>query len=468
MDDMTVAPATMLAWTRALTNVDPAAPGLTLEAYLAGIPRLDSLADLPAGTPVLVRGDVDAKPGAKVGEGDQRLRSMLDTLDFGRQRGWKQIIFGHIGRKPEGSLKAVGKRFEELLQAPVEFVPDWLDENTNAIRDEAIEAVLRAGNGGFVLLENTRKYAIERALWKASADDLPGLAEPLARLANEFTRLADVYVNEAFSAGSLDASSTVLPAGMRRVALGRYAAGEFDGPMLRCLQTELVVFSGLKIDKLDDLQAMIDRGKIRLVFAAGSLAMALAKAAARLEGRDFSLGVAEDPAHHDKPYYIPPERIEQAREMLSGGRAKGIEFVLPVDFVLADGGVSEAIGPGRQQFDVGPATSALFERRIGEFIDRVRTNSRDRPAVAFHNGVFGMFEDERFAAGTKRFVPQLKRLKDAGVEVYVGGGEGGAALEKYGQPDWVTHCFTAGGTVLNALGSKPVPYLQALYRAANH
>ncbi len=77
-----------------------------------------------------------------------------------------------------------------------------------------------------------------------------------------------------------------------------------------------------------------------------------------------------------------------------------------------------------------------------------------------------MFEDPRFEQGTRRFIAQLKRMKDAGVEVYVGGGEGGAALEKYGQPDWVTHCFTAGGTVLNALGSKPVPYLQALSMAA--
>ena len=87
--------------------------------------------------------------------------------------------------------------------------------------------------------------------------------------------------------------------------------------------------------------------------------------------------------------------------------------------------------------------------------------------MAFHNGVFGMFEDPRFADGTRRFIGQLKRLKDAGVEVYVGGGEGGTALEQYGQPDDVTHCFTAGGTVLNALGSEPVPYLVALAMAAN-
>jgi phosphoglycerate kinase len=73
-----------------------------------------------------------------------------------------------------------------------------------------------------------------------------------------------------------------------------------------------------------------------------------------------------------------------------------------------------------------------------------------------------MFEDPRFENGTREFIGQLKRMKDAGIQVFVGGGEGGTALEKYGQPDWVTHCFTAGGTVLNALGSAPIPYLQTL------
>lgn len=77
-----------------------------------------------------------------------------------------------------------------------------------------------------------------------------------------------------------------------------------------------------------------------------------------------------------------------------------------------------------------------------------------------------MFEDPRFEGGTKRFIPQIKRMTDSGVEVYVGGGEGGAALEKYGQANWATHVFTAGGTVLNALGIEPVPYMVALRAAA--
>jgi phosphoglycerate kinase len=464
---MSVTAAQLIPWCQALIDPDQHQPALRLEDYLKAIPRLSSLADVSAGTAVLVRGDVDAKPGAKIGEGDIRLRSMVPTLKFGRERGWKQIIFGHIGRKPEGTLKAVAQRLGELLDTKVDLITDWWDETKQAVSSQAVAAIRAASPGSILVLDNTRRYKIERVLWDATADDAPKLAEDLARFANQLGEsVAQVYINEALSAGSLDSSSTIVPAGMRRVALGEYVAQEFDGPMHRCLATELVVFSGLKADKLDDLEAMISRGTIRWVFTAGSLAMALKKAEAQAEGRDFSLGVAEDPAHADKPYFIPSERVEQAHRMLLAGKAKGIEFVLPIDFVLADGSVSPTIGPGQQQFDVGPGTSELFELKIGQFLANVRNQpGRTQPAVAFYNGVFGMFEDPRFEQGTRRFIEQLKRMKEAGVEVYIGGGEGGTALERYGKPDWVTHVFTAGGTVLNALGAKPVPYLQALARA---
>ena len=149
---------------------------------------------------------------------------------------------------------------------------------------------------------------------------------------------------------------------------------------------------------------------------------------------------------------------------MAGAAADGLEDagavrgVVPGDRV--GGGL--ASGPGDQQFDIGPKTIALFEQKVGQFIEA----HRDKRAAVFHNGVFGMFEDPRFERGTKTFMTYLKRMTDAGIEVYVGGGEGGTALEKYGQPDWVTHTFTAGGTVLNALGSAPIPYLMTLKAAA--
>ena len=461
---MAVTAEAMVAWCRKILGADPNTPKLQVEAYTAAIPRLESLANVPSGTPVLVRGDVDAKPGAKIGEGDIRLRSMIDTLNYGRQKGWIQIVFGHIGRKPEGSLEKVRARLAELLKTDVAFIENWVDPATNNVTDETVQAIKSAKPGAVIVLQNSRKYDIERVLWKAKPDDLPKLAGPLAHFANEVAeKIAKIYVNEAFSAGSLDSSTVVVPMAMERVALGKYVAEQFDVWLKDCLEAQMVVFSGLKADKLDDMEAMINRGKIRRVISAGSLAMALKKAAAELEGKQVGLGVAEDPAHADKPYYIPRNRIDQARDMISEGRKKGIEFVLPVDFVLQDGRVSETIGAGDQQFDVGPATTAYFAKKVDEFLAQRKPG---QPAVVFHNGVFGMFEDPRFEEGTKQFVKQFKKMKDAGAKVYVGGGEGGTSLEKYGQPDWITYCFTAGGTVLNALGSEPVPYLVALKLAA--
>ena len=147
------------------------------------------------------------------------------------------------------------------------LVTDWWDEASQSVAPAAAATIRAAAPGSILVLDNTRRYKIERVLWDASADDVPKLAEPLARFANQLAEhVARVYVNEALSAGSLDASSTVVPAAMDRVALGEYVAEEFDGPMQRCLATELVVFSGLKADKLDDLEAMIARGTIRWVF----------------------------------------------------------------------------------------------------------------------------------------------------------------------------------------------------------
>ncbi len=456
-------PSAMLAWTQAILGVNPLVPKRPLPDYLKAIPRLASLAGVPSGTPVLVRGDVDVKPGKTVGEGDIRLRSMVETLRFGQSKGWKQIVFGHKGRKPEESLDAVGRRLGEILGCNVPLVADWLDESTMTIRDQVTETIQAAAPGCILLLENTRKYEIERLLWKAKPADLPGLADKLAKIANEyFAKIATIYLNEALSAGSLDTSTTIVPAAMDRVALGAYVAHEFDGPMMRCLSADLVVFSGLKTDKLDDLEAVIGRGAVEMVFVAGSLALAVKKAEALLAGNDFCLGVAEDPAHADKPYFIATQRIEQAKRMLSNGRVKGIEFVLPIDFVLQDGKPADRLQPGDQQFDVGPKTSDQFARKIGEFIAR----HKGKPTAAFYNGVLGMFEEPRFEDGTRKFIAQLKRMKDAGIEVFVGGGEGGEALHRYGKEDDCTHCFTAGGTVLNALGSEPVPYLVALTMAA--
>jgi phosphoglycerate kinase len=302
-------------------------------------------------------------------------------------------------------------------------------------------------------------------LWKAKPDDLPGLADQLASYADSLSeKIAKVYVFEALSAGNADSSSAVAPAGMQQVALGKYVEAELSGPMAKCLEAEACVFSGIKIDKLSKLESMLGEGNIKRLFSAGSLAMALKKASALLAGEEFCIGATENPANEKEAFYIPPERIEQAKQVVAEGRKNGIEFILPVDFVMADESIKETLEADDQQFDIGPKSINLFDEKVGEFI--AEAESREDKPVLFHNGVFGMFEDPRFEQGTRSFVQQLKRMTEAGIHVFVGGGEGGKSLEKYGEENWVEHNFTAGGTVLSAIGAEPIPYMVALKQAS--
>ena len=461
-----------LAWCQKLIEKTPNFP--VLEECLPKIPQLDSLADLPSGTRVLVRCDTDVAflPDGTLEE-DVRLRSLVETLRYGVSKGWVQIVYGHIGRKKENSLKPVAPVLRGILNeagvpcGELTVLTDWMNDETGEISSATAAAVAALPAGAIVLLENTRAYDLERALWKVKPAELAPLAPRIAAYANGLAeKLARVHVNEGFASSNRDLSSTVVPLAMNRIALGRYIDGEMRTHLPKTRQAELVIFSGMKLEKLDDLQAILNRGQVKMVIAAGLLAMTLKKAAANIDGQEFEMGSAgTDPTNK---FYIPPERIEQARQMIANGRQAGVEFVLPVDFILADGTPSRVIPAGGSQLDVGPETIALHARKVGEFIDyhRQKLAAGRGPAVVFHNGVFGYFEKEEFARGTREFMLQLKRLTEGGLLVYVGGGEGGAALHKYGDDSWVTHCYTAGGTILKALGTEPIPYVKALYLAS--
>ncbi len=466
---MTVSTESTIRWCSALAGTSDSIP--SLEECLENIPNLDTLDDLPSGTRVLVRGDTDVVVQADGSiPDDVRIRSLVDTLTHGGRRGWVQLVYGHRGRDPKMSLEPIARHLDTLLPPevrgnhPVTFVKEWLDDQTGHVLATAADEVAGLPDGAIAVLENTRRYSLERALWKADDETIAEMAPRLTNYVNSVSDLlANVHVNEGFAASNRDLSSTLVPLGCQQVALGRYVDEELSRHVTRTRQADLVVFSGIKINKLDDLEQILARKQVKTVIAAGGLALALKAAAARHDGNEFGLGLAGDPTQ--AKIYIPPERIDQAGAMYRQGLEAGVEFVLPVDFVLGDGTASRVIPDGDAQFDVGPETRAVQVEAVGKFLDshRMEVQAGRRPAIAFHNGVFGLFEEEAFEKGTREFVGQLKRMTDAGVEVYVGGGEGGTALARYGQPDWVTHCFTAGGTILKALGNEPIPYIKALY-----
>jgi 3-phosphoglycerate kinase len=444
----------MESWVSRLLDADDRFSGIGLKDYARAIPRIDAL-NLSKGAPVLVRCDVDVKIVEGRVRDDARLRSAMETLNHCIGRGWKTVIFGHIGRDPELSLGPVAERFSELLGKDVKFVEDWTDGE--AVKAGVYRAVSRAGAGDVLLLENTRRHDIERALWYPEKRTKETV-ERFLSMARGFRRMGKAFVNEAIASSGRDMSSCIVPAAMDRVALGFFYHRELEQHLVGASDADMVIFSGLKMDKLDDLLGVVRRGKVKSVITAGALAMALKKAHARMEGKDFCIGKAE--TEEGEEYYISPERVEQAMNILSLGRSKGVRFVVPQDFVLDDGSVSESIPAGKAQLDIGPRTREAVREELNRFL-RGSGNGPGRPVV-FHNGVFGKFEEPAFGEGTRWFMEQLRLLKEGGARVYVGGGEGAEALRKYGDESWVNHAFSCGGTVLTAMAGEPIPPLKAL------
>ena len=443
-----------------LFSNDPALDAIPLETILDAIPTADQLRDLGPGTVVLLRCDLDMPiQGHRVAD-LARIKANSQTIRYCVTQGWRVVIFGHLGRDKTVSVRPVCQAYSSEIGQEIELIPDWLVDDTTQLRDDVVARVGNAPPGSVFMLENTRTYAIEQAMWTATNDTFDSLAAGMYNLARDVTtRLSDVEINEAMAASNFDFSSSVLPLVMRATGLGFYISEELKTHIKGARRATMIVISGLKINKLDDLEQILLRGTLGVVIAAGSLAMALKKAEAQDRGVAFHIGRAETDTAAD--FYVSPKRLEQARRIVRACKTQGVRLVLPADFVLDTEDVAKIIPPDRIQLDIGPKTRALIADTIERYVsDSQRSN---QSAVMFYNGVFGRFEDSRYEAGTREFISHLRDMTRAGVLTYVGGGEGRLALLKYGSLSDVTHAFTAGGTILKCLSDKHVKFLKAMY-----
>jgi phosphoglycerate kinase len=154
---------------------------------------------------------------------------------------------------------------------------------------------------------------------------------------------------------------------------------------------------------------------------------------------------------------VEPEWVDSAKATMAKAEERGIEILLPVDFVVAEAMEPDAetrivareeIPDGMMGLDIGPTTVELFKNAISE----ART--------IFWNGPMGVFEMPPFENGTRQVALAVARNNRAAS--IVGGGDSVAALKKFDLEERVTFVSTGGGASMQLLEGVPLPGLTAL------
>jgi phosphoglycerate kinase len=310
---------------------------------------------------------------------------------------------------------------EKLLGSPVVLAPDCTGPE--------VEALVREAGPKVVLLENLRFH-------KEEEKNDPEFAKRLAAL-------ADVYVNDAFGAAHRAHAST---AGMAKFftekGAGLLLKKELDylGRLLGKPERPFAaILGGAKVsDKIGVINNLMP--KIDSLLIGGGMAYTFLKAKGVSIGRSL----------------VEEDRVELARDLIAKAKQSNIALLLPVDHVAAEGRdkdpvtVGENIPANLMGLDIGPKTIELFSREI------------KKAKMILWNGPVGLFEQEKFSAGTKAVA---RAAADSGAVTVVAGGDTVAAVEQAGVGERITHLSTGGGATLEFLEGKKLPGIEALEAA---
>lgn len=393
---------------------------------------LDDLKPAP-GLKALVRVDFNVPMDGGHVSDDTRLKAALPTIRDLTAAGAKVILIAHFDRPkgkrvPEMSLKPVAGPLAALLGAPVAFADDCVGH----LAEEAVSGLC---DGAVLLLENLRFHAEEEA------ND--------ARFSAALGKLADVYVNDAFSVSHRAHASTEgvthhLPAYAGRSMQAELTAleaalGSPQRPVLGIVGGSKV---STKLDLLDNLVTKLDRLAI-----GGGMANTFLAAM----GVDVGASLCE----HDLG--------ETARTILESAAKAGCEILLPIDVVVAktvapntpsEVKALDAIAADDRILDAGPKSA---ERLIA---------AMDASKTLIWNGPLGVFEVPPFDAATVAAAKEAAKQARAGALIAVaGGGDTVAALNHAKVADGFTFVSTAGGAFLEWMEGKTLPGVAALSQA---
>ena len=378
------------------------------------------------GKKVLVRCDFNVPLKDGVITSDKRIVEALPTIKYLLSHNAAVILCSHMGKpkgtvNPKYSLAPVAARLTELLGQTVELAADVTGPDA-----KAKAAALKPGQA--MLLENVRFDAREEK------------NDPT--FARELADMAEIYVNDAFGTAHRAHASTAGVAAYLPAVCGYLIEKEIT-IMGKALENPVrpfvAVLGGAKVsDKIGVINNLID--KVDTLIIGGGMAYTFFRA----QGSSVGSSICEE------------DKLDLARDLLKKARAKGVNFVLPVDNMIGreykEDTVrmriySDAIPDGWMGLDIGPVSQELFSKTI------------IGAGTVVWNGPMGVSEWAPFAAGTEAVA---KAVAESGAVSIIGGGDSAAAVEKLGYADKMTHVSTGGGASLEFLEGLELPGIACL------
>ena len=358
---------------------------------------------------------------------DTRVRAHLPTINYALEKGAKLIIGSHLGR-PKGkrveelSLKPVVKILSGLLKKEIVFVDDCVGEKVE-------QAVSIMKEGDIVLLENLRFY--------------PGEDKNDPEFAKKLASLCDIYIDDAFAVSHrAAASNSAITEFVQTCGAGFLLKNEieyFNKAMGNPARPLCAIIGGAKVsDKIGVLEKLID--KVDKLIVGGGMAFTFLKSAGYGIGKSL----------------CEPDMLDLARNITEKARQKNVQFLLPVDCVIAKSPMADAevkvcgikeIPEDWMGLDIGPATISLFS----DALQGVKT--------IVWNGPLGMFELAPFNKGTFALAVAVA---NSGALSIIGGGDTDTAIHKAGQSAKMSYISTGGGAFLELLEGKTLPGIAAL------
>ncbi|MCJ7791136.1 MAG: phosphoglycerate kinase, partial [Dehalococcoidia bacterium] len=364
------------------------------------------------GKRVLVRVDfnvpIDPETGAIAD--DTRIRAVLPTLNYLLDRRARPILCSHLGRptgkEPRLSLAPVAKRLSQLLNLPVKMA-----EDCTGLKVE--EAARSLAEGQVLLLENVRFHPEEER-------NEPAFAQALARL-------ADIFVNDAFSVCHRSHASTVGITKYLPSVAGFLLEKELD-TVTQALDNPrrpfTAVIGGKKVsDKMGIIENILD--KVDSLLIGGGMGSTF------LKSSKYNMG----------QFTVEKETVGFAQKLVEDAGRKGVHLLLPIDVVVADRfepqGKSKTVSiadvpKGWYVMDIGPRT-------IEVFVPKLRKSQ-----TVIWNGPVGVSELPKFQKGTRAIATALASL-GATATTIVSGGSIAEAVQEMGLVDKLTHVSIGGG-----------------------